>query len=75
MNSVVGLSITVNSTLFIIVPCTDNAGCQVSDSNKECSSGSCVCKTGYHSDNTGTCVLGKKLIIDLLVILDMIRTQ
>ena len=44
---------------FFSAQCSANADCESTDANKECSSGSCVCKTGYYSDITGTCVTGK----------------
>ena len=44
------------------VPCSNSTTCQASDSNKICSSGSCVCGTGYHSNSAGTCILGTIII-------------
>ena len=41
------------------VQCTATSECEAADTNKECSSGSCVCKTGYYSSVTGVCVQGK----------------
>ena len=39
--------------------CSNDASCEANDANKQCSSGNCVCKTGYYSDVAGVCVQGK----------------
>ena len=39
--------------------CASDSDCQSSDANKKCSSGSCVCKSGYYSDISGTCIAGE----------------
>ena len=51
--------------------CNDDAACQSGNNpNKVCSSGSCVCKTGYYSDSTGTCLQGMNIIIMLTFYLE-----
>ena len=44
---------------FSLGQCTTNANCELFDANKQCTSGSCVCKSGFYSDRAGTCITGK----------------
>ena len=58
---IISLDIFFTSAILPISDeCSNSTVCQENDINKECSSGSCICKIGYYADNIGTCVeLGK----------------
>ena len=43
---------------FLADLCSNTTDCEVADANKECSSGSCVCKTGFFLATNGVCKAG-----------------